>query len=136
MWWLLLACTAGSPPVDSGGSGTSTGDGGGTTSSTATDGGTDTGDPCQGVPLVNYATFGQGFLTANCQGCHASTSPERYGAPEWVVFDTVQDAWTWKDRILELVPGKAGARMPPAGGITEEDQQRLRWWLLCAEPGT
>lgn len=135
MWWLLLACTVSSSPADSTGSGTPTGDGGGATSSTS-DGGTDTGDPCEGVPLVNYATFGQGFLTANCQGCHASTSPERYGAPEWVVFDTVQDAWTWKDRILELVPGKAGARMPPAGGITEDDQQRLRWWLLCAEPGT
>ncbi len=100
-----------------------------------TAGPTDSADPCADVPLVNYSTFGAGFITANCQGCHASTAPERFGAPESVVFDTVEQVWTWSSRILQLVPGDE-ERMPPAGGITEDDATRLRWWLECAEPGT
>ena len=84
-----------------------------------TAGPTDSADPCADVPLVNYSTFGAGFITANCQGCHASTAPERFGAPESVVFDTVEQVWTWSSRILQLVsacrrPGASPRTTPPA----------------------
>ena len=90
---------------------------------------------CAEVPLLNYANFGQGFITENCQGCHASTTTERYGAPAEAYFDTVQDCWNWADRILVRSAGD-DATMPPQGGVTEDDRTRLQWWLLCAEEGT
>ena len=46
----------------------------------------DTG-PCA-QPTVTWDSFGQSFLITHCQGCHASTSPQRYGAPEGISFDT------------------------------------------------
>lgn len=127
---LALACA---PPHDADGGDTARGDGG-----VRTDGGTrtdDTGDFCADVPLVNYATFGQGFLSTHCQGCHASTAPNRYGAPEDVVFDTVEQVWDQASFILLLTLGEE-PQMPPAGGVTPDDQTRLEWWLRCAEPGT
>ena len=39
-------------------------------------------DPlCEGDTALTYDTFGEGFFTQYCQGCHASTTAERYGAP-------------------------------------------------------
>lgn len=92
-------------------------------------------DACDAAPTVTWATFGEGFLTGSCQPCHASTAPNRYGAPEDVVFDTVTDAWAHADGIV----GRAGAEpptMPPMGGTDSDDRQRLRWWLSCGEKGT
>ena len=91
---------------------------------------------CADTPPVNYTNFGEGFLTENCQGCHASTSPNRYGAPEGIVFDTVEQAWAWRESILYLVVDEGEPAMPPAGGISEDDRQRLSWWFACAEEST
>jgi mono/diheme cytochrome c family protein len=95
----------------------------------------DTAGPCAGVPLVTYNSFGEGFMTENCQGCHASTAADRYGAPESVTFDTVEEVWTWRDRILARSAGE-DATMPPAGGVSKDDRTKLEWWLLCAPEGT
>jgi uncharacterized membrane protein len=95
----------------------------------------DTGDlACFEAPPVNYANFGEGFLTENCQGCHASTAPNRYDAPEGVSFDTVEEAWDWRGRILARVVDDA--TMPPAGGVDEDVRQLLGWWLDCAPEGS
>ncbi|MCB9742394.1 MAG: hypothetical protein H6740_07340 [Alphaproteobacteria bacterium] len=90
---------------------------------------------CADVPLVNYDNFGQGFITHMCQGCHASTTPNRYGAPEDTTFDTVEEVWAWSDRILARSTGDEPT-MPPAGGTNEDDRTKLEWWLRCAEPGS
>lgn len=131
---LVLACA---PRADDADDGAQPPDSGGTPIQGDTSGDTsgDSGDPCAGVPLVNYATFGQGFMSTHCQGCHASTTANRYGAPEDVVFDTVEQVWEWAPLILVMAVGKE-PDMPPAGGVTEDDQTRLRWWLDCGEPGT
>jgi uncharacterized membrane protein len=89
---------------------------------------------CKEVPLVNYDNFGQGFMTENCQGCHATTTPNRYGAPEEVFFDSVEDCWRWKERILTRSLGEE-ATMPPNGGVDADDRTRLGWWLICGEEG-
>jgi len=99
------------------------------------DGGGDTGDFCDDAPTVTYNNFGQGFMTENCQGCHASTAPDRYGAPKEVIFDTVEDCWEQVDRVLLRSTGSA-ATMPPQGGVSDDDRTRLAWWLRCANPGT
>ena len=91
-----------------------------------------TGDSglCQAAPVITYANFGQGFLKENCQPCHATSSPNRNGAPESVTFDSLDDALAHADRILAVVPGN-DARMPPAGGVSEDDQYRVEVWLTC-----
>jgi uncharacterized membrane protein len=102
-----------------------------------TGGGSDSAelDPCADEPVVTYETFGAGFLTENCQSCHASTAPDRKGAPEGVVFDTVGDAWAQRDRILARAAIDP-PEMPPLGGTTADDRARLKIWLTCAEEGT
>ena len=90
---------------------------------------------CADAPVLTWDNFGAGFTRHYCQGCHASGVTNRYGAPEQVVFDTVDDAWLWQERILARSVG-ADADMPPAGGTTADDQVRLRLWLACAEEGT
>ena len=89
---------------------------------------------CDDAAAVNYYNFGDAFLRHNCQGCHASTAENRYGAPPTVTFDTVDQAWEWKDRILTTTLG-ASANMPPAGSITEDESVLLYWWLECGKEG-
>lgn len=106
-------------------------------SCTGSDGGGETAvDPlCVDAPVVTYETFGAGFLRENCWSCHARTSPDRQGAPTFVVFDTVDEVWALHERILQLaVPDDP--QMPPQGGTTADDRARLEIWLRCAEEGT
>ncbi len=95
----------------------------------------DTGGLCASAPILSWENFGQGLLVEHCQACHGSDAPYRDGEtppPESVVFDTYEDAMTWKDRILAVTLGD-GATMPPRGGLTDLDQQRLEIWLVCGE---
>lgn len=97
---------------------------------------TDSADPaCADAPTVTWNSFGAGFILENCQGCHASTAPDRFGAPDAVVFDTLTDCWDQADRILARAAG-VSPTMPPQGGTTEDDRTLLTWWLTCATPGT
>jgi uncharacterized membrane protein len=82
------------------------------------------------VPSITWETFGEGFVTTHCQGCHASSSSDRQGAPEDVVFDSEADALWWRDAILDATASDP-ARMPPAGGIDRDDRERLTIWLTC-----
>jgi hypothetical protein len=100
------------------------------------EGGADSGEPfCADAPLVNWVNFGEGFILEACQGCHATETPNRYGAPEDVVFDTVALAWEEADRILARAGGDYPT-MPPLGGSSADDRLKLRYWLECAIPGT
>lgn len=96
---------------------------------------TASGDLCDAAPIVNYNNFGQGFMTENCQSCHASTTLNRYGAPEEVTFDTVEQVWSFSNRILERA-AVDDPSMPPRGGTSADDHLRLRYWLLCQPSGT
>jgi hypothetical protein len=88
-------------------------------------------DACgEDVPLVSWETFGHGFLTTYCQGCHASTTPDRRGAPEQAVFDTEADALAWRSQIL-VVAASETPTMPPNGGPSDADRERLLVWLTC-----
>ena len=48
---------------------------------------------CAGVPIVNWANFGEGWLLQECQGCHGSAVTTRHDAPVDMTFDTVDQAW-------------------------------------------
>ena len=84
---------------------------------------------CDTGPEVTYDNWGSAFLTTHCQGCHASTAPNRYDAPENVIFDTQADAETWANAIYNAVVNTQ--TMPPAGGVTDEEVTLLTLWLHC-----
>ena len=101
----------------------------------APDSAADSTDPrCVGAATLDWDNFGHGFLTVQCDGCHASTAADRYGAPEDLTFDTVDEAWSHADSIVGVATGEAPI-MPPRGGVSEDDRVRLGWWLLCGVPG-
>ncbi len=86
-------------------------------------------DECANAPPVAWANFAQGFFIENCQPCHATSTPERYGAPTGVVFDTLADTLRWADRVLARTV--EAESMPPAGGVSPEDRELLGLWLRC-----
>ncbi|MDP2309651.1 MAG: hypothetical protein Q8P18_26765 [Pseudomonadota bacterium] len=95
----------------------------------------DTGDGCDDLPVVNWASFGEGFMREQCGSCHSPVTANRYGAPEDVHFETADEVWAQKDAIL-VSAASAEPTMPPGGGATEDDRTLLRWWLECAPEGT
>lgn len=87
---------------------------------------------CDGVYEVTWSSWGDGFMRTQCQGCHASTTPDRFGAPEANVFDTVLDVCEQRERIQVRVLDDE--TMPPAGGLTDDDKVLLQMWLDCWLP--
>ena len=90
---------------------------------------------CDTETEFNWVNFGQGFLIQNCNGCHHSETPDRYGAPEESVFDTADHVWMQRGMVLAVAGGDS-PRMPPNGGTTDLDRRKLEIWLTCGEPGT
>ena len=98
-------------------------------------GGPDEPDPVDDVcgpdiPLVSWQTFGEGFTATYCQGCHATTTLDRQGAPDEIFFDSEQDTLDIAQLVLASTTGEA-PRMPPNGGPTEDDRELLSIWLTC-----
>jgi hypothetical protein len=94
----------------------------------------DGGEPdCENGPVVTYDTFGRGFLAGYCNGCHGAAVVDRQGAPPDVVLDDRDVVSAYGDRILaRVLPEDEGLpAMPPAGGVTPEDSERLIVWLTC-----
>lgn len=87
---------------------------------------------CDEAPVTTYDNFGQGFMLQHCQSCHASSSENRYDAPEDVTFDDQAQVQEQADRILARVTGEQPS-MPPQGGVEEADRLRLEQWLSCTE---
>ncbi|MFK7929713.1 MAG: hypothetical protein AB8H79_16090 [Myxococcota bacterium] len=85
---------------------------------------------CDDAPVVTWDSFGQDFTRANCQPCHSSTSANRYGAPESVIFDTEDDVLGRAEQVLSNATGDAPT-MPPRGGLEVDDQEKLKIWLEC-----
>ena len=101
MIWFLLSCATNLPEQDSG--------------------------ACLSLPT--YEDWAQGFFKGKCQSCHASTTPNRHGAPENVIFDTYPDIEPWISAIEQSV--LVQETMPPSGGVTEEERILLSQWLAC-----
>lgn len=87
-------------------------------------------DWCESAPVLTWDNFGAGFLTENCQPCHARLSQARHDAPEDVNFDTREDVALHRPRILVRAIGDE-PDMPPAGGVSIEDRALLEAWLHC-----
>lgn len=90
---------------------------------------------CDEAPTVNWVNFGKGFFVQACQGCHYTEAPYRYGAPEDINFDDLDEVWAQKAMVLMVSLGDAPT-MPPNGGTTELEREMLEIWLTCAPSGS
>lgn len=84
---------------------------------------------CAALPDVTYDNWGRGHLLTHCSGCHAAESPDRYGAPPAVTFDTEDETREWAGRIHARVV--VDVNMPPAGGLTDDERAFLEILLVC-----
>lgn len=84
---------------------------------------------------LTWETFGEGYFQTWCTGCHSSALPEgdRAGAPVGVDFDTYAGAAQWADRIDARVLSEPPT-MPPVGGSSDAERDRLAAWLDCGLP--
>lgn len=91
--------------------------------------------PCpDGGTTLRYDNFGQGFLEANCNYCHAAVITNRAGAPTDFTFDTLDEVLARRDRILARAAGDRPSMPPGPSKPTAADRQRLAEWLACAPP--
>jgi uncharacterized membrane protein len=93
---------------------------------------TDSAESCADAPLLTYDNFGRGFLTQNCQPCHAADAADRYDADPTVTFDTYDDVIANWDAIARVATGDTPV-MPPSGGVPDEEREMLSIWLTCGE---
>lgn len=80
-----------------------------------------------------WGTFGQAFFLDYCASCHAATTPQRFGAPESVTFDTEAEVVAQLDAVRRTV--LETGTMPVGGGVTEADLAGLDRYLDCLDAG-
>ena len=81
----------------------------------------------EGQPAPTWTNFAGAFFVTRCGACHAANAPDRFGAPEAMVFDTLEQV-----RALESAVRAStleARTMPLGGGVPEEDLARLEAWL-------
>ena len=93
---------------------------------------TDTASICDDDLPLTWDNWGDGFFASYCRSCHSESTKQRYGAPDSVDFDDVEDVQLWAERIH--VRTIAEQTMPPGGGVLEEDLEFLSQYLQCLEP--
>ncbi|MFN7146608.1 MAG: hypothetical protein ACK4YP_22735 [Myxococcota bacterium] len=81
------------------------------------------------VTSATWQNFGDGFFASYCRACHSATTPERYGAPVGIDFDTEEQVRVLESSVRHTVLD-AGT-MPPGGGLLPDDLALLEAWLDC-----
>jgi len=89
----------------------------------------DASDDCDVPPGFNWSGWGQPFFRTWCAGCHGGNAPERYGAPEWLVFDT--EAQVYEHRALIHSSVLERGSMPLGGGLPAQEAASLALFLRC-----
>ena len=93
-------------------------------------------DTCDDAPVLSWENFGEGFMLEHCQSCHATSAPYRSQTdappPESVSFDTYEQTMVLRTLILASAAGEAPS-MPPRGGVSPIDIDKLEIWLNCWE---
>ena len=87
-------------------------------------------DDCDLPAGFDWTHWGSPFFRTWCSGCHGAEAPERYGAPEWLVFDTEAQVYTHRDVIRSSVLERQS--MPLGGGLPTQEAASLDLFLRCA----
>lgn len=78
---------------------------------------------------LTWQAVGRPLFRTYCTACHSAETPERFGAPEGVDFDTKEQVIEWYDRIYSRVLDEG--TMPLGGGVPDDDLLLLRDYLVC-----
>lgn len=84
---------------------------------------------CDGVYDLTWDNWGSSFFATYCDSCHAASSPNRFGAPEYATFDTEEEVRNWQALIRQTVLEEES--MPLGGGVYEDDLFLLEIYLDC-----
>jgi len=93
-------------------------------------GASDTFAPC-GEDELTWSNWADPFFTSWCDQCHSATTPNRFGAPEGVYFDSVSDVRERIESIRTTV--LEYGTMPLGGGLSEYELEALDAFLMCLE---
>ena len=89
--------------------------------------------PPEGTKLT-YESFGQKFMSDNCQTCHGMPSKDRQGAPSAYDFGSRDDVLRFRERIF-LRAAADNTTMPPGpDDPSKQDREKLAEWLSCGAP--
>ena len=91
-------------------------------------------EDCSQVPWT-YSNVGQPFMMTWCTSCHHTELPEdqRANATPGINLDSYNDVLSHLDRIAVRALSEPPT-MPPAGGPSDLELQRLREWIICGAP--
>jgi uncharacterized membrane protein len=89
--------------------------------------------PPEGTKLT-YASFGKGFMDANCQTCHGAPTHDRKGAPGSYDFGSVDDVRVHKARIFARATADNTTMPPGPDDPPEAEREKLAEWLVCGAP--
>jgi mono/diheme cytochrome c family protein len=78
---------------------------------------------------VNWENFGVGFFAGYCRSCHSAEADDRYGAPEGLDFDSLEQVRNLRGPIHDSVLGDQ--TMPVGGGVDQESLTLLATFLEC-----
>ncbi len=89
----------------------------------------DTAEDCDLPVGFDWSSWGRPFFRTWCSGCHGADAPERYGAPDWLVFDTEAQVYNHRALIRSSVLERQS--MPLGGGLPEQEAESLDLFLRC-----
>lgn len=87
-------------------------------------------DPC--ADAHGWAGYGDVFLRDWCRSCHSAAAPNRFGAPEGIDFDTLEDLHRWLGPVEDTVIGDES--MPVGGGVDPAVRAEFGAWIACGAP--
>jgi len=80
-----------------------------------------------------WAGFASGFFAGRCAACHSEDTPNRFGAPEGIDFDSEAHVEARLEDIQRAVLDNE--TMPPGGGLLDSEKDRLEQYLACLREG-
>jgi uncharacterized membrane protein len=87
-------------------------------------------DPlCEQGYDLNWDNFGHGFMLTYCNSCHSVDSPNRFGAPEGIDFDTEEQLVEMRTRVEFVVI--EDETMPLGGGVFDDDLYLFEIYMEC-----
>ncbi len=87
-----------------------------------------------GGTTLTYASFGKGFMDANCQRCHGAPPYDRNGAPSGYDFGARDDVVRWKSRIFSRAAADNTTMPPGPDDPPPSERTKLAEWLACGAP--
>lgn len=85
--------------------------------------------PCDSAPVISWSGWAQGFFRGYCTSCHSVATPDRWGAPEGLNFDTEDEVQGLAAQIRSAVLDRQ--TMPIGGGVLQDDLELLEVYLDC-----